>query len=283
MQKKSSDSLGDRMKLFEQQEAGRIAFRQLPLMARLDGRAFHSFCRGLKRPFDSRFSDLMLETTKFLVDETQAKIGYVQSDEISLCWILENHEQEFLFNGKFQKLTSILAASATAFFNKRLSVNIPEKSHLLPVFDCRVWNVPTLKEAYHAILWRQQDATKNAISMAAHTYFSHKSLQGQDGPTMQERLWAEKGINFNDYPPFFKRGVFVKRRKVMKPLDPEQLARMPEEHRIAWSVPGTMVERTVIEPMDIWLSKEEDPLSILFGDGLPQGFYQGHQAAPGAT
>ena len=265
MQKKSSDSLGDRMKLFEQQEAGRIAFRQLPLMARLDGRAFHSFCRGLQRPFDKRFSDLMLETTKFLVDETQAKVGYVQSDEISLCWILENHEQEFLFNGKFQKLTSILAASATAFFNKRLSVILPEKSQMLPVFDCRVWNVPTIKEAYHAILWRQQDATKNAISMAAQTYFSHKSLQGQDGPTMQERLFSEKGINFNDYPAFFKRGVFVKRHKVLKDLSPDEMARIPEAHR-----PTEPVVRTVISTFDCWLSKEEDPVSVLFGEGLPR-------------
>lgn len=267
MQNKSGDSLGDRMKLFEQQEAGRTAFRQLPLMARLDGRTFHSFCRGLDKPYDKRFSHLMIETAKHLVDETQAKIGYVQSDEISLCWMLENYEQEFLFNGKFQKLTSILAATATAFFNRGLLSVIPEKSHLLPVFDCRVWNVPTLKEAYHAILWRQQDATKNAISMAAHTYFSHKSLQGMHGGQMQERLWAEKGINFNDYPPFFKRGVFVKRHKVEKMLSDEELARIPEQHR-----PAGPVMRTVIEAMDIWLSREDDPMAVLFGDAMPKKY-----------
>ena len=257
---KRSDSLGDRMKLLEQQEAGRAAFRQLPLLARLDGRAFHSFCRGLQRPFDARLSDLMLDTTKFLVDEVQATVGYTQSDEISLCWVLEDDRQSFLFNGKFQKLTSVLAALATGFFNKQLSSRIPEKAHQLPVFDCRVWSVPNLLEAYHTFLWRQQDATKNAISMAAHTYFPHKSLQGVPGSQMQERLFTEKGINFNDYPAFFKRGTFVKRQQILKELTAAELAGIPEAHR-----PTGPVVRTTVTEFDCWLTKEADPISALFG------------------
>jgi hypothetical protein len=133
-------------------------------------------------------------------------------------------------------------------------------------FDSRAFTTPNLREAYHEILWRQQDATKNAISMAAQSMFSHKSLQGLHGPEMQEKMWAEKGVNFNDYPPFFKRGVFAKRIKRMLPLSAESLARMPEECRAQWSVPGALVERSSVEAFDCWLAREQDAMEILFGD-----------------
>jgi tRNA(His) guanylyltransferase len=82
---------------------------------------------------------------------------------------------------------------------------------MCPHFDARVISLPTLEEATNMMLWREMDATKNAVSMAAHSMFSHKSLQNKSGPQMQERMFKEKGINFNDYPDFFKRGTFVKR------------------------------------------------------------------------
>jgi tRNA(His) 5'-end guanylyltransferase len=58
----------------------------VPVCCRIDGRAFSGFCKGLKRPFDERLSNLMAETTKHLVTQSGAKLGYTQSDEISLIW-----------------------------------------------------------------------------------------------------------------------------------------------------------------------------------------------------
>lgn len=263
-------SLGDRMKMYEQPSTSRKAFKGQPLIVRLDGKSFHTFTKGLQRPYDKRLSDLMVETTKALVERFQAKVGYTQSDEITLVWYVQPHDTaEYPFDGRFQKLESLTAAYATAQFNFMLKDYLPEKEGVLPIFDARAFVVPTIKEAYHAVLWRQQDATKNAISMAAHTYFSHRSLQGQDGPTMQERLFTEKGINFNDYPAFFKRGTFVKRHKVKKLLSAEELAAIPEAFRPAF---GQEVERTIIESFDYWLSKEEDPIAVLFGDAQPTVF-----------
>src|SRR5215471_4222370 len=80
------DGLAERMKRYEATEAGRRLMPLLPALARLDGRAFHNFVRGLARPYDKRLSDLMIDTATFLVRETNAVAGYTQSDEITLAW-----------------------------------------------------------------------------------------------------------------------------------------------------------------------------------------------------
>lgn len=265
-----NDSLGERMKRYEWPTTQRRAFKGQPLVVRIDGSKFHTWTKGLQRPYDERLSSVMRQVTEDLVERFQPLVGYTQSDEITLVWYTQPHETaEYPFDGRFQKLESLTAAFASVRFNTHVRDKIPEKAHLEAMFDSRAFVVPTIKEAYHAILWRQQDATKNAISMAAHTYFSHKSLQGLHGAQMQERLWAEKGINFNDYPPFFKRGIFVKRHKVQKVLTAAELERIPEAHR-----PTGPVLRTVVEAMDVWLSKEPDPMAVLFGDALPLPTYQ---------
>lgn len=260
MSKPDGTSIGDRMKAYEQPSTSRIAFKGQPLICRLDGKSFHTFTKGLKRPYDKRLSDLMVETTAALVDRFGAVAGYTQSDEITLAWYTTpDSSVDYPFSGRFQKLESLLAGFASAYFTKQLAFHLPEKEDQIPVFDCRAFVVPSLQEAYHAFLWRQQDATKNAISMAAQSMFSHKSLIGLNGKQMQERMWAEKGVNFNDYPFFFKRGTFVRRVKEERVLTAEQLEKIPEQHR-----PTGPVIRSFIDKVDIWLSKQEDPVSVLF-------------------
>lgn len=260
-------TLGDRMKGYEQPSTARVAFKGQPLIARLDGKSFHTFTRGLRRPYDERLSALMRDTMVALVDRFNASIGYTQSDEITLAWsIATDSTAEFPFGGRFQKLDSLLAAYATAYFNRHLATHLPEKADELPTFDCRSFVVPTLLEAYHAILWRQQDCTKNAISMAAQALFSHASLQGLHGPQMQEKMWAERGVNFNDYPAFFKRGQFARRVKEARVLTAEQLARIPEQHQ-----PTGPVLRSFVDVMDLWLAKLQDPVGVLFYGVPPSG------------
>lgn len=258
-------SLGDRMKMYETPSTSRKAFKGQPLIARLDGRSFHTFCKGLKRPYDERLSTLMQDTMRFLIDRFQPRVGYVQSDEITLMWHCPvEGTLEFPFDGRFQKLDSLLAAAASVYFTMQLPIVLPEKAGLMASFDCRSFVVPTRQEAYHAFLWRQQDATKNAISMAAQSMFSHKSLQGLHGPEMQEKMWAERGVNFNDYPAFFKRGTFGRRVKIMRDMTQEDCERIPSEF---WPKSG-QIERSIIELFDCWLSREVDPVAVLF-DGAP--------------
>lgn len=240
--------LDDLCKSFETHEAGRTVMKGLPIIARLDGRAFHTFTRGLKRPYDPDMAKLMIETTKYLVYEMKPLVGYTQSDEITLVWYQPTDStSEILFGGKYQKLTSILAGMASAKFAELVPTHLPNKVGKTPHFDCRVWQVPSFREALAVFIWREDDATKNSITMAAQAYYSVKELHGKHSADKQEMLF-QKGINWNDYPNFFKRGTYLKRKTVVRSLSDAELERIPEAHR---PPKDATFMRTKIEELDI--------------------------------
>jgi tRNA(His) guanylyltransferase len=228
----SKDSLGDRIKGYEAVETDRRLDTSLPVYARIDGRTFSKFTENMERPYDQDMSMTMINVARYLVRMTRATIGYTQSDEISLVWAPnDNPKSEMLFGGKVQKLTSTLAALATAKFVQKAVYKWPiECASRLPTFDARIFNVPTLTEAMNAVLWRVNDASKNSISMAARAYFSHKELQGVNSRQKIEML-REKGIVWQDYPQFFRQGTFVKRETFETELDEWDAERIPEAHR----------------------------------------------------
>lgn len=233
--------LGDRMKMYEMAEAGRKATPLLPLCVRLDGRSFHSWTKDLERPHDEVFCALMQDATKMLVEETNARVGYTQSDEISLVLYSDNIESELFFDGKFHKINSVCASLASSYFNMWAK----ESMGLRPIatFDCRSWNVPNLEEAANAILWREEDATRNSVSMAARSMYSHQQVQNKKRSDLHEMM-HQKGKNWNDYPDCFKRGSYFRRVTRSLPLTPEQLAKIPKANR---PEPGTLYERSIVE------------------------------------
>ena len=260
--------LGDRMKLYEQAEAGRKSMPLLPLCVRLDGRSFHSWTKDFARPHDELFCQLMQEVTKMLVEETNAKVGYTQSDEISLVLYSDSIESELFFDGKFHKINSVCSGLASSLLNKRAGQCLGEMP--MAVFDCRSWNVPGLEEAANALLWREEDATKNSVSMAARSMFSHKEVQHKKRSDMHEMMHG-KGKNWNDYPDCFKRGSYFRRVTREMFLSDEQLAKIPASKRPA---PGTLYERSVVERTPLpplstvsnrvgCLFMGEDPLPIM--------------------
>lgn len=226
-----SDSLDDRMKHYEKS----LDFRfmpLLPIMARLDGKAFHTFTKDLPRPFCADLHELMVQTTSMLVDESNADCGYTQSDEITLTWHAQNWKEEVFFGGRSAKMTSILASMATAWFNRNMARFLPEKwkSGKQALFDCRVWNVPNQTEGANCFVWREQDATRNSIQMAGQAKFSHKKLQNKSCDEIQEMLWQEHNINWNDYPDHQKRGTYIQKRRIDRPFTTEEIEHLPEKH-----------------------------------------------------
>lgn len=247
------DSLGDRMKQYEGMECGKRLMPLLPAFARLDGKCFHTFTRNMERPYDQRLSDLMVHVTKYLVEETNACCGYTQSDEITLAWYSGNFKSQIYFDGRISKMTSILAAMCSLYFYQSLSdfFNSYSGDYPLgiPLFDCRVWNVPTLEEGANVFLWREQDATKNSISMAAQSYYSSNQLQNKSGSEMQEMLF-QKDVNWNDYPTFFKRGSYVQRKKVLRKFATDEIEKLPLMHD-AHRNQDLMVERSDVSVIEM--------------------------------
>lgn len=243
-----TDALGDRMKAYEARESDRRFLPMVSVYARIDGRNFSAFTRGMERPYDPVMSELMIRTTEELVSETHARIGYTQSDEISLLWLSERSDQSIFFDHRIAKMTSVLASLATVtFMAELLGTKHANTADRYPHFDCRAFQLPNRAEAANVFLWRERDATKNAISMAARSVYSHAQLDHKTGPQMQEMLFA-KGINFNDYPAHFKRGTFVRRVTVERPLTPEELVDIPFEHLLA---PGVLVARTKLRRVEM--------------------------------
>lgn len=222
MNRKDFESLGDRHKRFEGL-SNQYMMSDLPIMVRLDGRAFHTFTKGLKRPYDARFSVCMIETTKFLVKETNALIGYTQSDEITLILPAAS---EHIFGGRKSKIESITAALASTCFFKYLITNLPEKTMQTPVFDSRCWQYPNEELCVESLIWREADATRNSLTMACSAYFSQKQLQGV-GRSKQHDMLHSVGVNWNDYPTYFKRGTYVQR----KVMDQETWGKIPDKSK----------------------------------------------------
>jgi tRNA(His) 5'-end guanylyltransferase len=244
----AKDGLGDRCKEYELAEAGRRAMRGLPLLARLDGRAFHTFTRGLQRPYERGMSMAMIETTRYLVQEMTALVGYTQSDEITLAWFESSQSaSDYAFDGRFQKIASVLAGMASAKFCQLMAEHLPGKVSETPHFDCRVWQVPTQQDAIEVFIWREDDAVKNSISMAAATHYSDAELDGKHSNLKQEMLW-QKGVNWNDFPSFFKRGTYLQRRTFDRGLTDEERARIPEPHRPPL---GATFKRTQVVELDL--------------------------------
>jgi tRNA(His) 5'-end guanylyltransferase len=202
-------------------------------------------------------------TTCALVEHTHATIGYVQSDEISLVWIPTENGHGW-FDGKTMKMTSVLAGLATSAFIQGMFHRFDDadkRLQQLPHFDARVISMPSETEAANMLLWRNLDATKNAISMAASHYYSHRELHGKSSSDKQEMLF-QKGVNFNNYPEFFRRGTWVKRFVEERALTSEEWIRIPEKHR---PDPDASLVRSTVRGFDLPpLSKITNRVEVLF-------------------
>lgn len=236
------DTLGNRQKSYEELSTSRRLMPNCPIYARIDGRAFHTFCRGLRNPYSKAFIQAMQDTCKYLVKETTAVLGYVQSDEISLGW---TDSQHCPFDGRVQKLESVLASMASAAFVRYIyretahgayshgMAEMMEKIEIgpIPCFDCRVFNVPSKEELANAFLWRENDAIKNSISGMSLHFYSHKELQGKNSDEKIHMMRMKGYCFYDDTEEAFLRGTFWQRETYLKKLGEEEVSKIPESQR----------------------------------------------------
>ena len=202
-------SLGDRMKGYENDFRSYLPEKTYTVL-RLDGKAFHTYTRGLNKPFDYHFMEDMAETAQYLCENIQgAWWGYTQSDEITILLTpFAKESSDAWFKGNIQKMVSISASMATYKFNQIRR----EKRGITKVglFDSRVFLLPSKEEVMNCLIWRQQDAVKNSISMAAQAIYSHKELNKKNGADKLEMM-LEKGVDWNAYPLPAKNGTIVRK------------------------------------------------------------------------
>lgn len=221
----SVDPLGDRMKEYESAYRA-VLPRRLPVIVRIDGKAFHTYTEGCSRPFDPHLGDVMVRTTAAVCQTIQgAQLAYVQSDEIS---ILIHGYKRFVsspwFGNEVQKIVSVAASTAAAHFTAeswRIWVDETGDSSakvggIRPAaFDARVFVLPEA-EVCNYFLWRQRDAMRNSVSMLAQSLFSPKQCERKSTRDLME-MCATEGQDWNSLPPQWQRGVCVIRRLFESP------------------------------------------------------------------
>jgi tRNA(His) 5'-end guanylyltransferase len=201
-----NDALGTRMKEQYEKRAKTSLVRRTHTIVRVDGKAFHSYTRGLPRPYCTTLMSDMDQTAVFMCQHMQgAKMAYVQSDEISV--LLTDYDQittEAWFDGEQQKICSISAALATARLNQLRPTQFA-------LFDARCFTIPEMIEVHNYFVWRQQDAVRNSIQMLAQAHFSPSTMHGVSCDRLQEMLWSEKQVNWAHCPSGFKNGRLIMR------------------------------------------------------------------------
>jgi tRNA(His) guanylyltransferase len=217
------DPLGDRMKADYESRTRLFLPRRTFTLIRADGKSFHAYTRGCARPFDLYLMADMDATAAALCERIEgAKLAFVQSDEISLLLTdFATAQTEAWFDGNLQKICSVSASIATAHFNEARRARLaPEATGgALAYFDSRAWTIPQRMEVFNYFLWRQQDCSRNSVSMTAQAHFPHNRLQGKSSNELQEMLWQEEGLNWNDLPVGFKRGRVIERVPVTKDVE----------------------------------------------------------------
>jgi tRNA(His) 5'-end guanylyltransferase len=189
----------------------------LYIVARIDGRGFTHLTKekgNFEAPFDQRFRDLMVETTKHLMNcGFKVIYGYTESDEISLLFDLDID----VFGRKTRKYNSILAGEASAKFSLLFND--------IGAFDCRICQLPNEKVVVNYFRWRNEDAHRNALN--SHCYWMLRKEgfnKGKASKYLEHKSVAEKnellfshGINFNEVPNWQKRGIGLYWTKEEKP------------------------------------------------------------------
>jgi tRNA(His) 5'-end guanylyltransferase len=220
-----NDELGNRMKEQYENRTRYFLPRRTYTLLRLDGKAFHTYTRGLKKPFDDGLSEDIDNAIIAMLPHLQGAVfAYTQSDEISvLLTDFTTPQTDAWFDGNIQKMSSVAASIMTVFFNKRRMLRDFRSNGMNyekyfesqypnhAFFDCRTFTIPDRTEVMNYFRWRQQDCVRNSVSMDAQANFSHKELHGKSQSMMHEML-HQKGVNWaTDFTDGEKNGrVIVK-------------------------------------------------------------------------
>lgn len=223
-------SLDTRMKRYEAVTDG-ILVNRMPVIIRLDGCHFHTFTKGLDKPFDDVLVKAMQLTTLDLCKNIQNCVfGYTQSDEITLVInTYQTLESSTWFDNRIQKICSVAASMCSRLFNenfRKLAMEVHTNAQISDEkyftyaakfntadFDCRVFNIPR-EEAVNCVIWRQKDCEKNSVMSLAQTLYSQSELNGVKYKAAQNKMFTEKGVNWDELPTYLKRGTAIKKDTV---------------------------------------------------------------------
>lgn len=200
--------LSDRMKKYEDITRNYL-IKRVPVIVRVDGRAFHTLLKGTDKPFDRVFVAAMIIAAEYLAKEMAGfKLAYVQSDEASfLLTDYDNLDTQGWFNYNISKMISIAASQMTASFNYHMQMHHPLFKRRIGLFDARAFNMPR-EEVANYFLWRAWDWKRNSLVMYARSFYSHKELMNKNCSDIRNMLFNKGKIWSEALPPILKNGTW---------------------------------------------------------------------------
>ena len=271
----TKDMLATRMKGYEKNSSTTLSTDQ-PVIIRIDGKAFHTFTKRLRKPFDQILTATMQETMQYLCENIQNCVfGYTQSDEITLVLVTDkNDKTDPWFSNNVQKMCSVAASMATVAFIKAFNCRVDDfhdnlclawntsdddykyeeslhNKRFSATFDARAFNIPK-EDIINNLIWRQKDAIRNSIMATGRAYFSHKQLHGKSSQEVIAMLQEEKNICWEDIPLQNKRGSCCYRRSVTDSIPdlrhPDQMITVNRNPwLIDYTIPLFIDERDYVE------------------------------------
>ena len=252
------DDVGDRCKEAERRmlKVASIS-NEDSFIIRVDGRAFHTFTRGLHKPYDEDFHKCMKQAASTVLTQLKAQFAYVQSDEISYVFTAKGTDGfTHPFNGRKDKLLTVVASLTSVAFMKALDANVflAGTSDRLPHFDARLVDVfgdeATIEDILHSVMWRENDAMRNSVAMLAQSVFSQKELQGKN-IAMQIEMLNQKMVPWMGQHEWARRGTYLRSVTETRPLTESERMRIPEAVR---PDPDTTFTRSSVKPFffDSW-------------------------------
>lgn len=219
------DPIGDEFKSLERDFSSYVESNN-EIIIRLDGRGFSDLTKTIEKPYSSKLTSIMDEVTKKLMSECNAKVGYTQSDEISL-YIQKTNNQVY-FNGSVNKINSVLASKCSFEFNHLAREQLPAMYGAM--FDCRVFQCQT-EQVKKYFLWRFLDARRNSVTQLSQSLFDRNKL---DKVKTKDRIKMCKDIGkpWESFPERFRFGKFYFTEYIEHSFkdNPEALALLPEKH-----------------------------------------------------
>jgi tRNA(His) 5'-end guanylyltransferase len=247
------DELDKKMRIYEQ-SLDQVLVPDMYMVARLDGRSFTKLTKEVckfEAPFDEHFRDMMVNTTKALMDcGFRIVYAFTESDEISLLF----DKDEDAFGRKVRKYNSTLAGEASAAFSLELG--------MVATFDCRMVPLPNEERVEDYFRWRQEDANRNALN--SHCYWMLRKegksvreataeLEGK-GVSFKNDLLFSRGINYDKLPSWQKRGIGLWKedfdKEGLNPITGERTMAKRSRIHVEYELPlgndyGTMIRQYV--------------------------------------
>jgi tRNA(His) guanylyltransferase len=247
------DDLGKRMKENYEFRTRTFLPRRTYVILRCDGKAFHSYTKGLNKPFDYNLIDDFDNAIIATLPHIQgAKFAYVQSDEVSILLTdFETETTQAWFDGNIQKIVSVSSSILTAEFNRLRLIRYQNKNGMiededdsmsktvfkpefkLAYFDGRVFTIPDRTEVMNYFIWRNQDCARNSVSMVAQSLYSHHELDGKNTQEKQEMIFAKSNKNWANYPESDKNGrLIIKENNIVQIVLPKSQKQSFEDEKI---------------------------------------------------